>query len=69
MTHFPRHPLLRPMNLPAGSPGPAKSVRRRDVLWGRPLFSAPTLPSPRAIYDPLPFTAARVTHRPGSARD
>jgi hypothetical protein len=35
----------------------------RDVLWGRPLFKAPSLPSPRVSFDPLPFTAQRVTQR------
>ena len=35
----------------------------RDVLWGRPLFKAPTLTNPRVAFDPLPFTATRITHR------
>ena len=27
----------------------------RDIVWDRPVFRAPALPSPRAIFDPLPF--------------
>ena len=69
MTYFPRQPLLRPSAQPAGTSGSVKSAPRRDVLWGRPLFQAPTLPSPRNIFDPLPFTAARVTHRDTPSRD
>ena len=39
-------------------------VRPRDILWGQPVFKAPELPNPRVIFDPLPFTAVRVT-QPG----
>ena len=27
----------------------------QDILWGRPIFRAPDLPSPRVIFEPLPF--------------
>jgi hypothetical protein len=29
-----------------------------DIGWGRPVFKAPDLPSPRVIFDPLPFRSA-----------
>lgn len=38
-----------------------KRVRPRDILWGQPVFKAPELPNPRIVFDPLPFTAVRVT--------
>jgi hypothetical protein len=60
MTHYPQVTKqrngLRAVPLSAVSP-------MRDVLWGRPLFKAPSLPNPRVVFDPLPFTATRVTHR------
>jgi len=56
MTYFPR--ASRPR-----APGTAKTGVLRDVLWGRPVFKAPHLPSPRAAFDPLPFTATRITRR------
>ncbi|MBI3884939.1 MAG: hypothetical protein HY302_04325 [Opitutae bacterium] len=43
---------------------PSPGALPRDVLWGRPLFKAPRLPNPRIAFDPLPFTATRITHRP-----
>ncbi len=42
-----------------------KRVRPRDILWGQPVFKAPELPNPRIVFDPLPFTAVRVT-QPGT---
>ncbi len=42
---------LSPQNLAAGM--------TRDVLWDRPVFRAPALPNPRAIFDPQPFTTQR----------
>jgi hypothetical protein len=27
----------------------------QDIGWGRPVFRAPALPSPRVVFDPLPF--------------
>ena len=38
-----------------------KRVRPRDILWGQPVFKAPELQNPRIQFDPLPFTAVRVT--------
>lgn len=68
MTHFPQRPSLRLSALPPGAPAPGESAARRDVLWGRPLFKAPALPNPRLVFDPLPFTAARITHPARRAR-
>ncbi len=66
MTYFPRKPMQRPASAPAVS---ARTLPRRDVLWGRPLFQAPALPAPtHANFDPLPFTATRITHRPAGQR-
>lgn len=64
MTHFPHHPSLRPAATPPGMRKPAAPAMMRDVLWGRPMFKAPSLPNPRIAFDPLPFTATRLTHRP-----
>jgi hypothetical protein len=43
---------------------------QRDILWGRPVFKAPELQNPRIIFDPLPFTAVRITQpaRPADER-
>jgi len=57
-------------SLPAERSAAVKPSRRlqRDILWGRPVFKAPELPNPRIIFDPLPFTAVRVT-QPGRPAD
>lgn len=58
MNYFP-HPSPK---RPAPSAGLLASVRQtltRDISWGRPVFKAPALPNPRAMFDPLPFTANR----------
>jgi hypothetical protein len=39
-----------------------KPALEHDILWGQPVFKAPELPNPRVVFDPLPFTATRVTH-------
>jgi len=31
-------------------------VRNRDLQWDRPVFRAPTLPTPRQLYNELPFS-------------
>jgi hypothetical protein len=61
MTPIPQTPNLQS---PPALHAPAKPALSRDVLWGRPLFKAPALPSPRINFDPLPFSSTRVTHRP-----
>jgi hypothetical protein len=61
---------LRKPKHPANAPPPpvhVKTIPTQDLIWGKPVFKAPQLPNPRAIFDPLPFTAARVTHRHASA--
>lgn len=50
-------------SLTAPPPIPVKPAWTQDMIWGRPVFKAPRLPNPRAVFDPLPFTATRVTHR------
>jgi hypothetical protein len=40
------------------APAQAGSGKRgylQDIGWGRPVFRAPELPSPRVVFDPLPF--------------
>jgi hypothetical protein len=61
MTHFPHNPSRRRLSAQADAVAPGRAALPRDVLWGRPLFKAPSLPNPRIVFDPLPFTAARVT--------
>jgi len=63
MTYFP-HPLpTRPAAPPAASLGSVRQATIRDILWNRPVFKAPLLPNPRIAFEPLPFTATRVTQR------
>lgn len=63
MTYFPHHSLKRPATPPAASLGSVRQAIIRDILWNQPVFKAPSLPNPRVAFDPLPFTAARVTRR------
>jgi hypothetical protein len=51
----------------SSSTATARASAQRDVVWGRPLFRAPSL-NPRVAFEPLPFTAARVTRRPATSR-
>jgi hypothetical protein len=37
------------------------SADQRDITWDRPVFRPPVLQNPRIIFDPLPFTAQRLT--------
>ena len=64
MTHFP-HRNSRPVALASGASSPSTLDAVRDVLWGRPVFKAPQL-NPRIAFDPIPFTATRVTRAPRS---
>jgi len=64
MTHFPHNHPLKPRqaeSVPAFSA--VRPAVLRDILWNKPVFKAPALPNPRVAFDPLPFTAARITHR------
>ncbi|HEY4299857.1 MAG TPA: hypothetical protein VGM73_03210 [Candidatus Didemnitutus sp.] len=63
MTHFPRHSRT-PRFAPVQAASHGNSTPPHDVLWGRPLFKAPSLPNPRIAFDPLPFFAQRITQRP-----
>jgi hypothetical protein len=63
MTYFPHNPLKRPVAGTAASLASVRPAIIRDILWNQPVFKAPALPNPRIAFDPLPFTAARVTQR------
>lgn len=61
MTHFP-HKVRQPRLVPlSGIHASVPSAPMRDILWGRPLFKAPSLPNPRVAFEPLPFLAQRFT--------
>lgn len=34
---------------------PGARGRIRDLTWGRTLFTPPSLPNPRVVFDPAPF--------------
>ena len=63
MTYFPHNPLRRHATVPAALLVPVRPAIIHDILWNQPVFKAPALPNPRVAFDPLPFTAARVTQR------
>jgi hypothetical protein len=69
MTHYPHKTRLRPAAKPAAPHAPARPDLGRDIMWGRPIFKAPMLPNPRVAFDPLPFTASRVTGTRGDGSD
>lgn len=58
MNYFP-HPSPKRPATPAGLLASVRQTLTRDIRWGRPVFKAPTLPNPRVVFDPLPFTATR----------
>ncbi|HZP60600.1 MAG TPA: hypothetical protein VFB27_09785 [Opitutaceae bacterium] len=59
------HHLLRLGRDPAHPGAEIISVAsRRDVEWNRPIFKAPTLPTPRQLGTEVPFSA----HFRGSPR-
>jgi hypothetical protein len=60
MTHFSQRHSRAAVFSAAGSA--IRSAAMRDVLWGRPLFRAPQF-NPRVPFEPLPFTATRITRR------
>ncbi len=64
MTYFPHNHPLKPrlaVSVPAFSA--VRPAVLRDILWNKPVFKAPALANPRVAFDPLPFTATRITHR------
>lgn len=63
MTHFPHNPLKPRLAVSVPAFAAVRPAVLRDILWNKPVFKAPALPNPRVAFDPLPFTAARITHR------
>ena len=51
---------LKKFVLPRSSQNFAAGLTR-DIIWDRPLFRPPSLPNPRVMFDPLPFTAQRIS--------
>ena len=62
MIHFLHNPLKHATTA-AQLLTSVRQASTRDILWNRPLFKAPALSNPPIAFDPLPFTAARVTQR------
>ncbi|HVZ65693.1 MAG TPA: hypothetical protein VG936_14100 [Lacunisphaera sp.] len=63
MTHFPHNSLKPRLGVTLPAFGAVRPAILRDILWNKPVFKAPALPNPRIAFDPLPFTATRITHR------
>jgi hypothetical protein len=63
MTYFPENPPKRYATPSGALRATVQPALLRDILWNRPVFKAPALPNPRVAFDPLPFTAARITRR------
>lgn len=45
---------------PPRQPGSALVVPHYDVQWARPIFRAPSLPTPAQLHTEVPFTALRA---------
>jgi len=67
MTFFPQNPAKRLAASAVAAPAAGRPVISRDILWNQPVFKAPSLPNPRIVFDPLPFTSARITRRSAKA--
>ncbi len=52
--------ILKKFILPHSSQNFAAGLTH-DVTWDRPLFRPPSLQNPRVMFDPLPFTANRIS--------
>ena len=63
MTYFPHNYLERSASPAARAIAAVRQSIHRDILWNQPVFKAPALANPRIAFDPLPFTAVRVTQR------
>lgn len=61
MNYFPQRPTKHPALSAVKSLVPLRQSVNRDILWNRPVFKAPDLSNPRVAFDPLPFTATRLT--------
>ncbi len=71
---FPTTPFLSAMNLPLHlfrlEPAPTERdsetvhlATETDIIWNRPVFRAPSFPTPRQISSELPFSVNfRATH-------
>jgi hypothetical protein len=52
--------LYQPLPLPPPRPqGSVLVVPHYDVQWARPIFRAPSLPTPSQLHAEIPFTALR----------
>ena len=52
---------FQPYPLPPARPqGSVLVVPHYDVQWVRPIFRAPSLPTPAQLYAEIPFTVSRV---------
>lgn len=56
MIHFPHNPFKRA----AAALVNVRPAHERDILWNRPLFKAPALPSPAVAIEPLPLADRRL---------
>lgn len=63
MTYFPHNHLQRSAHPAVRAFAAVRQSLNRDILWNQPVFKAPALANPRIAFDPLPFTAVRVTQR------
>jgi len=63
MNYFPHHPLKRSASPAVRAFAAVRHAFTRDILWDRPVFRAPNLPSPRVVLEQLPFAATRFTQR------
>ncbi|HEY8993385.1 MAG TPA: hypothetical protein VIM71_01770 [Lacunisphaera sp.] len=61
MTYFPHNPFRRSAASAANPPVAVRQKFSRDILWNQPVFKAPALSNPRIAFEPLPFTANRLT--------
>ncbi len=59
MSHYPKKPAPLPL-----LNRETQSGLGHDITWNRPVFHPPQLPNLRVIFDPLPFTAHRLTAGP-----
>jgi hypothetical protein len=63
MTYFPHNHLKHSDHPAVRAFATVRQSLNRDILWNQPVFKAPTLANPRIAFDPLPFTATRITRR------
>lgn len=67
MNYFPHNPSKHFASSATSSLGSVRPKRvREDVLWGQPLFKAPSLPLPLPPIEPVQFAPVRVARRPAN---